>query len=107
MMSSLPYVSATTFMFIWSRRSDQKGERFFHMILPLCIAVIGFMLLGKEFNVHITFGAIGIHFEWKWPVYLFTFIPVTGTIASNVLLLACTPYYCKGSRAVAIALINL
>ncbi|KAI0304008.1 MFS general substrate transporter [Russula brevipes] len=39
-----PWVLATVVAFVVSRHSDMTGERFFHIVIPLFIAIIGFII---------------------------------------------------------------
>lgn len=40
-ISMIPYIAAVIALLWWGRRSDRKNERFFHMMAPLVVAIIG------------------------------------------------------------------
>ncbi|KAJ8457354.1 hypothetical protein ONZ45_g18344 [Pleurotus djamor] len=39
-----PFVFAAVFSFVWSRHSDQAGERFFHIAISLGVSILGYVL---------------------------------------------------------------
>ncbi|MGL4724572.1 MAG: MFS transporter [Scandinavium sp.] len=43
-ISMIPYIAAVIALLWWGKRSDRKNERFFHMIAPLVVAIIGISL---------------------------------------------------------------
>lgn len=45
-VTSIPYVFGAIAMIVWSRRSDQTGERFWHTALPAMTAAIGLAASG-------------------------------------------------------------
>ncbi|WMY72523.1 MFS transporter [Buttiauxella selenatireducens] len=40
-ISMIPYIAAVIALLWWGKRSDRKNERFFHMMAPLVVAIIG------------------------------------------------------------------
>jgi ACS family tartrate transporter-like MFS transporter len=62
----VPYAFATAAMVWWGRRSDRKGERVWHLVIPCALATAGFLYGGFADNVYLailgfTLGAIGIY----------------------------------------------
>ncbi|KAJ8522085.1 hypothetical protein ONZ45_g1303 [Pleurotus djamor] len=69
-----PFIFAAIFSFLWSRRSDRMGERFFHMSIPLGISILGFILSMSTMNKVVRYASlflmaqswasVGISFAW-------------------------------------------
>ncbi|KAG9240617.1 major facilitator superfamily domain-containing protein [Calycina marina] len=50
LLTAPPYVLAVITTFLNSRHADRTGERYFHIILPLCVAVLAFILAAATTN---------------------------------------------------------
>jgi ACS family tartrate transporter-like MFS transporter len=93
LISTFPYVVATIGMVLWSRHSDQKGERFLHTALPLLAASLAL-------------GAIGLATNTVFAVGLVT-VALTGLYAFKAPFWALPGLFLsRGTAAIAIAAIN-
>jgi ACS family tartrate transporter-like MFS transporter len=86
----VPYACATVAMCLWSRHSDRKGERTWHIALPALLAAAGFIIGGFATNVYLaifgfTLGAVGIFSTlplfWTLPTALLAGSAAAGGIA--------------------------
>ncbi|KAH8118286.1 sugar transporter [Phellopilus nigrolimitatus] len=46
-----PWVFATICAFAVTRHSDATGERFYHIVLPLCVGIVGFIIAISTMNI--------------------------------------------------------
>lgn len=58
LLTTPPYVLGTITMFINSWHADRTGERFFHVTIPLCLAVITFIISAATTNTAARYVAI-------------------------------------------------
>jgi MFS transporter, ACS family, tartrate transporter len=86
----IPYAFATVAMYLWGRHSDRKGERTWHLVIPLVLATIGFLYGSFADNVYVaiigfTLGAVGLYSSlplfWTLPTALLTGSAAAGGIA--------------------------
>lgn len=50
-LTAPPYCIAVVATFIWARHADKTGERYFHVVIPLVIALISFIISAATLNV--------------------------------------------------------
>lgn len=86
----IPYAAATVAMLVWSRHSDRKGERSWHLVIPLVLSTIGFLYGGFAGSVWLalvgfTLGAVGIYSSlplfWMLPTTVLSGSAAAGGIA--------------------------
>ncbi|MFC8689687.1 MFS transporter [Brevibacillus porteri] len=93
LITMVPYIVAAVVMNIWGRRSDRKGERFFHAALPLVVAAVALFGIGLGSNPFTSIGLI--------------IIALSALNSFNGPYWALPPHFLKGSTAaVGIAFIN-
>jgi MFS family permease len=91
-VAATPFVFASAAMIWWGRHSDRTGERRMHMVLPLCLAVIG--LFGSTFAasplmklIFLTGAAVGtfsaLPIWWTLPVSV---LPATAAAAGIAII---------------------
>ena len=94
LITTIPYIAAVVAMNWWSRRSDRKGERFFHSALPLIVFALG------------VFGMGAITDNPILSIFMIV-ITMAGQYCFNGPFWSLPPYFFSGSAAaVGIALIN-
>lgn len=94
-LTAPPYCLAVLATFLWSRHADKTGERFWHVVAPLFISLISFIISCSTLNTGARYFAMMIMI----PSIYCSFTCIL-TWCSN-----CTPRP-PGKRAVAIALMN-
>lgn len=50
-LTAPPYIIAVIATYIWARHADATGERFFHVVIPLCISLASFIISASTLNV--------------------------------------------------------
>lgn len=68
LLTSPPYVLGviTTFANAW--HADRTGERFFHIAIPLSLAVVTFIIAAATTNVAARYVAIMLMVSWSVPL---------------------------------------
>ena len=46
-LTAIPYLGASVAMIVWSRHSDRRAERVWHLALPCALGALGFVLAGQ------------------------------------------------------------
>lgn len=49
-LTAPPYLLAVIATFIWARHADKTGERFWHVVIPLCVALASFIIAVSTLN---------------------------------------------------------
>lgn len=49
-LTAPPYLLAVVTTFLWARHADKTGERFWHVVAPLCVALISFIIAVSTLN---------------------------------------------------------
>jgi MFS family permease len=94
-LTAPPYCVAVFATFFWSRHADKTGERFWHVVLPLVVALISFIISCATLNTGARYFAMMIMI----PSIYCSFTSILTWCAN------CTPRP-PAKRAVAIALMN-
>ena len=90
LISMIPYACSAIAMYWWGKRSDEKGERIFHLAFPAFLGGAAFLVSTLSSDpvfmlVAFTFGAIGIYAAlpvfWTLPTALLTGTAAAGGIA--------------------------
>lgn len=50
-LTAPPYLLAVVSTFLWARHADKTGERFWHVVAPLCVAMASFIISVATLNV--------------------------------------------------------
>jgi MFS family permease len=50
-LTAPPYLIAVVATFLWARHADKTGERFWHVVAPLVVALISFIIAAATLNV--------------------------------------------------------
>eukprot|EP00026_Physarum_polycephalum_P007619 Phypoly_transcript_07683.p1 GENE.Phypoly_transcript_07683~~Phypoly_transcript_07683.p1 ORF type:complete len:485 (+),score=48.53 Phypoly_transcript_07683:116-1570(+) len=95
LLSSVPNFIALFFLYFWSRRSDQKGERFWHSTSALVLAIWGLL-----------FCALSLLFGSLWYFLLSSIVYNIGFWAGSSIFLTHGVSNVAGSPAIGIALFN-
>ena len=82
LLSSVPNFIALFFLYFWSRRSDKKGERFWHITSAICLAIWGLL-----------FCAISLLFGSLWYFLLASIVYNIGFWAGSSIFLTYPPYF--------------
>jgi ACS family tartrate transporter-like MFS transporter len=53
-ITALPFLASIVVMNIWSRSSDAKGERVWHVAIPALVAALGFAMAGSSQSIPLT-----------------------------------------------------
>lgn len=94
-LTAPPYCLAVVATFLWSSHADKTGERFWHVVAPLFVALVSFIISCATLNTGARYFAMMIMI----PSIYCSFTCIL-TWCSN-----CTPMP-QGKRAIAIALMN-
>ncbi|QGZ63420.1 MFS transporter [Paraburkholderia acidisoli] len=93
LITALPFLAAAIATIAWGRKSDRAGERKLHLILPLLVAVVGFVIAAEVDTVTVKMIGLGL--------------AACGTFASLSPFWSLPPTFLKGTGAAAgIAMIN-
>jgi MFS family permease len=95
-LTAPPYILATICSFCFAYSSDHRGERGFHIAIPMSMATIGFIILPATLN-------ITVH-------YVASFLFICGYFSANAMLFswaASTLSHTPEKRACATSMINL
>lgn len=70
LLTTPPYVLGTITMFINAWHADKTGERFFHVTIPLCLAMVTFIISAATTNVAARYVAIMLMVWRSVPTFL-------------------------------------
>ena len=95
-LTSPPYLLAAVFCFGFGYSSDRRGERGFHVLIPMSVAAIGFLISASTLNVPVR--------------YFASFLYICGCFSANAMVFSWASASLSQTaekRAAATAIINL
>jgi MFS family permease len=96
LLTSPPYLVGAVVSFLWAYSSDRRNERGFHISIPMCVAIVGFIISAATLNVPAR--------------YVASFLYISGCFAANAMVYswaASTLNQTPEKRACATSMVNL